>query len=355
MTSTSQSVILSARSDVWLTGGLSVVVLVALAAFGSLGYREFLLQDFLILTVLLNGTHFMASYRLLYSSREYAATYPWASFYVPGFLVLYTLMALGLCSYNPEWTLPLHALIATATLYLALHYTGQAWGMVSSFALLDGIRFEPAERNTLRRFLRGMAVWHVVWGMKLLWPPGPQYSQYVRLLDIGLNSLAVVSLLGGLLCFHRVGARLGRRVPLRVMTPYVALHVWYCFLYLYPQSIFWVQIFHALQYLPFPLRVELNRTQGARGSQGSLASAAGYLGVLALASALLFGVVPWVSKELGQGAYSVWVAIASVINIHHYFIDGCIWHISNPVVSKELFSHTSLSIKGPHHRRAPSS
>jgi hypothetical protein len=257
-------------------------------------------------------------------------------------------MGLGLCSYNPEWTLPLHALLATATLYLALHYTGQAWGMVSSFALLDGIRFEPAERNVLRRFLRGMAVWHVVWGMKLLWPPGPQYSQYVRLLDIALNTLAVVSLFGGLLCFHRAGARLGRRVPLRVMTPYVALHVWYGFLYLFPQSIFWVQIFHALQYLPFPLRVELNRTQGAGGTQGRLVSAVGYLGVLALSSALLFGVVPWVSKELGHGAYSVWVAIASVINIHHYFIDGCIWHISNPVVSKELFLHTSLSIKGHH-------
>lgn len=316
------------------------MVLVLLAALGLLGSREYLVQEFLILTVLLNGTHFMASYRLLYSSREYAAMYPWASLYVPGFLVLYTLLGLGLCSYNPEWSMPLHALTATATLYLALHYTGQAWGMVSSFAFLDGIRFEPGERAALRRFLRCMALWHVVWGMKLLWPPAPQYTQYVQWLDLVMNSLAGVSLLGGLLCFYRVGTRTGRRVPLRVVMPYVALHVWYGFLYLFPQSIFWVQIFHALQYLPFPLRVELNRAHVVGSSQARSSAALGYIAVLVFTSALVFGLVPWVSQAMGQGAYSVWVAIASVINIHHYFIDGCIWHISNPVVSKELFSHT---------------
>lgn len=342
-----QPAILNPRSDIWLTGGISVVVLVTLAALGLLGSRDFLLQEFLILTVLLNGTHFMASYRLLYSSREYAATYPWASFYVPGFLILYMLIGIGCCSYNPDWVLPIHVLTATATLYLALHYTGQAWGMVSSFAFLDGIRFESRERTVLRRFLRCMAAWHVVWGIKLLWPPAPQYAQYVQWLDLLMNSLAVVSLLGGLVCFYRVGVRLGRRVPLRVMMPYVALHVWYGFLYLFPQSIFWVQIFHALQYLPFPLRVELNRAQSVGSSQARLSSAIGYLGVLVFTSALLFGLVPWVSQGLGQGAYSVWVAIASAINIHHYFIDGCIWHISNPVVSKELFSHTQPAARVP--------
>jgi hypothetical protein len=340
MTTASQPSILNPRSDIWLTGGLSVVVLVALAAFGLLGSREFLLQEFLILTVLLNGTHFMASYRLLYSSREHAAKYPWASFYVPGFLVIWMLAGIGLCSYNSEWTLPLHVLTATATLYLALHYTGQAWGMVSSFAFLEGVRFEPSERRMLRFFLRCMAVWHVVWGMKLLWPPAPQYTQYVLALDSFMNMLAVGSLLGGLRYFRRVGNRLGRRVPLRVVMPYVALHVWYGFLYLFPQSIFWVQIFHALQYLPFPLRVELNRTQRLEGAPTRWDGALTYIVVLVVTSALVFGLVPWLSKGMGQGAYSVWVAIASVINIHHYFIDGCIWHISNPVVSKELFSHT---------------
>jgi hypothetical protein len=65
--------------------------------------------------------------------------------------------------------------------------------------------------------------------------------------------------------------------------------------------------------------------------------------VLLVGSALVFGGIPWVADEMGPGANSVWVVIASVINIHHYFIDGCIWRISNPVVSKELFAHTDIA------------
>jgi hypothetical protein len=342
-----KSAIINPRSDFWLTGGLSVVVLLLLALFGSLGSRDFLLQEFMILTVLLNGTHFMASYRLLYSSRAYAANYPWAAYYVPGFLVFYTLFGIALCWVNPVWHIPLDLLTATATLYLALHYTGQAWGMVSSFAFLEGIRFEPLERRILRIFLRLMVVWHVVWGMKLLWPPSVEYSGYVQLLDWVLNLCAVGSLLGGMICFYRVGKRLGRKVPLRVVTPYVALHVWYGFLYLYPQSIFWVQIFHALQYLPFPLRVELNRVQRDVGATRDLKSvtrqsALRYLTGLAFTSAIIFGMVPYLSESFGSGAASIWVAFASIINIHHYFIDGCIWHISNPVVQRELFAHSEV-------------
>jgi hypothetical protein len=350
MAQTSTPAILNARTDIWFSGGLSVVVLLILAALGLLGSREFLLQEFLILSVLVNGTHFMASYRLLYSSREFAATYPWASYYVPAFLVIWALVGLALCSYNPSWRLILELLAATTTLYLALHYTGQAWGMMSSFAFLEGIKFEPGERQLLRRLLRLLAIWHVIWGMKILWPPPSEYVNYVRVLDVVMNTLAFGSLVAGLVCLYGVGRRCGRSVPLRVVTPFVAIHVWYGFLYCYPQSIFWVQIFHALQYLPFPLRVELNRVDSAGGADSAsgtvrhLKTGFVYFLTLAFTSAIIFGLIPWISKGLGQGYHTVWVAIACVINIHHYFIDGCIWHISTPVVRQDLFAHTRPAV-----------
>lgn len=344
MNHTSTSAILNPRTDIWVSGGLSVVVLLILAAFGLLGSREFLLQEFLILTVLVNGTHFMASYRLLYSSRAFAATYPWASYYVPAFLLSWAILGISLCSYNPSWMFPLHLLAATATLYLALHYTGQAWGMVSSFAYLEGIRFEPKERELLRRLLRLLALWHVVWGMKLLWPPPVEFTNYVRALDIVMNTIACGSLIAGLGCFYRIGKRCGRSVPLRVIVPFVALHVWYGFLYCFPQSIFWVQIFHALQYLPFPLRVELNRTDSSAGGEQRMKRGFSYFLMLAFTSAIIFGLIPSISKGLGQGSHTIWVVVACVINIHHYFIDGCIWHISNPVVRHELFAHTRPAV-----------
>jgi hypothetical protein len=33
------------------------------------------------------------------------------------------------------------------------------------------------------------------------------------------------------------------------------------------------------------------------------------------------------------------ILILMFINIHHYFTDGVIWHISNPEVRRELFAH----------------
>ena len=40
------------------------------------------------------------------------------------------------------------------------------------------------------------------------------------------------------------------------------------------------------------------------------------------------------------------IMILMFINIHHYFTDGVIWHISNPEVRRELFAHVP-STKSP--------
>ena len=31
--------------------------------------------------------------------------------------------------------------------------------------------------------------------------------------------------------------------------------------------------------------------------------------------------------------------LALIVNIHHYFVDGAIWKISNPKVRRDLFAH----------------
>ncbi len=342
MTSGAQTspAILNPRCDLWLAGGLSIVVLTTLALIGLLSRPDFLLQDFLILTVLINGTHFMASYRLLYSSRAFARRYPWASFYVPGFLILYIVLSCLLTFVDPRALVLLQGLQAVSVLYLALHYTGQAWGMVSSFAFLEGVRLANSERIVLRRTLHVLVVWHLFWGIKQLWQPSIDYAGPVRLVDGALNSAALVALVVGISIFYRISKRIGRCVPLRMLMPYLALFIWYSFMYLFPESIFWVQIFHALQYIPFPLRVELNRTQEGEDPRSYRRHAYLYLATMLMTSALLFGLLPWMAKSAGTGAYNMWVAIAAGINIHHFYIDGCIWRISNPVVSQELFAHT---------------
>lgn len=341
--SSSKKAILTPLVDGLSAGGLSLIVLGLLAVISFTVSRELVLQNFLVLTVAINGAHFMASYRLLYSSRTFAFSYPWASIYVPVGLVLYALGALGLCIYEPTWRMPVDALLVTASLYLALHYTGQAWGMMASFSYLEGIKFEAREKQLFRFLLKILAVWHVVWALKLLPRAVEKFGAPLSVASSVLNLCAMISLVVGLGCLWNIGRRHHRIIPGRVVVPFLSLHVWYAFLYVFPQSLFWVQIFHALQYMPFPLRVELNRVRAGMEVRDELESrkhSVGYLAVLCLTSAVVFAGIPWATGGEEGGAASVWVILASIINIHHYFIDGCIWRLSNPVVSQELFAHT---------------
>ncbi len=335
------SAIVNPTLDVWLSGGASIVALSLLFLSTLLISQELILEKFLILTVALNGTHFLASYRLLYSSRKFALSYPWAAIYLPLFLVLYSLAALMLVSHNASYDLPVQILIGTASVYLALHYTGQAWGMMASYAYLDGVVFSARQKSLLRATLKIMAGWHALWALRLLWKPDGAAQVYLTNASVVMNYLGIISLAVGLTVLVWVGKGSGRRVTTRVLVPYVALYVWYVFLFFYPAALFWVQISHAIQYLPFPMRVELNRASRAGDhSEGALARILAPYGLILLAgSALIFAGLPWLAEQMGPGASSVWVVMASIINIHHYFIDGCIWRISNPVVSKELFAH----------------
>ena len=53
--------------------------------------------------------------------------------------------------------------ISVSSAYLAWHYTGQVWGMMASYAYLDGARFDKSERFLIRTGLRILLAWHVTW------------------------------------------------------------------------------------------------------------------------------------------------------------------------------------------------
>src|SRR5207253_2536671 len=75
---------------------------------------------------------------------------------------------------------------------------------------------------------------------------------YVRL----LSPFAVLIGGAGMVLVVR---RTGKRPGARVLLPWAALHVWYAAYAEHDAALAWFQIFHAIQYLGFPARVELNR------------------------------------------------------------------------------------------------
>jgi hypothetical protein len=298
--------------------------------------KELILAQYTILTVLINGSHFMASYRLLYSSRENGVRYPWAFYYLPLLLAAYSLVALWPLSWEPSNGDLVQLLLVVNALYLALHYTGQAWGMTASYAFLERVRFSEGERTTFRSALKVLAIWQMVWSLTLL--PTLPFDLHLTLPAIMtvLNSAVAGTACAGAFVFARVSWRHGRIPSLRVLLPFFLLHIWYAFLWMFPQALFWVQISHALQYLSFPLRVEINQKAGAQTPINTFFRYG--VGLVITSTVVFVGLKHGIT--FGHSGFEVyWLVLASCINIHHYFIDGCIWKISSPVVRDQLFSH----------------
>ena len=326
--------------DALCTGGLSLLVLVPLLLMGR--------TDVLVLSVgvqawigaLVNMPHFLASYRMVYRTRDSIRQHPWAAIYVPTLLLI---SCIGAVVASRQTPVAISVLLTVSSTYLAWHYTSQAWGMVATFTYLDGNPFNALERRLVRSSLYILAAWHVVWFFYL------GYDQYVDLTPLytGLSVLTIVALVLGLAGFFVHKSRTGRIAPLRAWIPWVAIFVWYLTMARVGlAALFVVQIAHALQYLIFPFRVEINRTRRAAGpSQLVAVRIMTYLSVLLVGSILAGIVLPlgamavvtdWLGSRPGE---VVGFAISAFFNIHHYFTDGVVWKLRDPAVRADLFGH----------------
>lgn len=334
-----EAAIISPFVDALCTGGLSLLVLVPLLVMGR--------TDVLLVSVgvqawvgaLINMPHFLASYRMVYRTRDSIRQHPWAAIYVPTLLLLCCVGAVVASRWSD---VPVSVLLTVSSAYLAWHYTSQAWGMIATFTYLDGSAFNQTERRLVRGSLYILTAWHVVWFFYL------GYGQYVDLepLYVGLSVLTAVALAMGLVGFALHKARTGRIAPLRAWIPWIAIFVWYLTMARVGlPALFIVQIAHALQYLIFPFRVEVNRTKRTAPAQLVSFQLGVYLiallaGSVIAAIALPLGAMAVVTDWLGsRPGEVVGFAISAFFNIHHYFTDGVVWKLRDPAVRADLFGH----------------
>ena len=288
----------------------------------------------------INMPHFMASHRLVYRDRRTILQHRWASIYMPIILAVAIILALLEAQYS---TAGVVILISIASAYLAWHYTGQVWGMMASYAYLEGTSFDVTERRLVRTSLRILLAWHVTWFLYTqLRNPGP-----VRPLYFIISGGTAVAFVLGATGLLRMWRRTSVRPPARVLVAWIAIFVWYAVMARDPKAIFWIQIAHALQYLSFPVRVEFNRTNAeAKASRRHLIEhmvlyAFVLLGVSIVISVIVPGrAMDAVANVFGEQPGKVTpVLLLMFLNIHHYFTDGVMWKISNPEVRKTLFAH----------------
>lgn len=335
--------------DAWLTGGVSILgmgaVLAAMAFSGAeIAFAD---ADWIALTILVNSTHFLASYRILYASRARIAEHRWSTIVVP--TVLATILVVA--AMRPERDAVYAQLVFLSSIYLAWHYTGQAWGMVAVASRLTGTEPTPRERFLIRFGMRTLLALHVLYALAGRYPPAAWIdpTRWVELYGrafYGVCGLAVVSLGLGAFAFFGIFRRTGR-LPMRIVLPWAALHLWYPFWYFVPGGFLFVQLAHALQYLAFPLRVEVNRfaeRAPRTAAQKRRRAIVVYLGLVVAGASILNG-APLAARLFGEGWYStpdaraVFMAFTNCVAIHHYFVDGAIWKLRDPKVRHALFRH----------------
>jgi hypothetical protein len=334
--------IISPLIDALCVGGLSLLLLLPLLLSGR--------ADLVIVGVgmqawiaaLVNMPHFMASYRLVYRNRETINAHRWAAIYVPLILIAYIAFAVW---QSRETDLYVSILMTVQGGYLAWHYTGQAWGMMATYTYLDGRSFQTVERRLVRGGLYLLLAWHVAWFFR--WGFGEtRFGPMLESLYFILSVLSAVALVAGLAGLAMMKARTGRLPPARALIAWGAIFVWYAAMARDPRAIFWVQIAHALQYLMFPVRVEINRTRRSGSGQSRLVThMAAYLIVLVAVSVAMAVWIParamdvvadWLGRRPGEVTA---LSLLAFLNVHHYFTDGVMWKLRNPAVREDLFGH----------------
>lgn len=330
--------ILSPTIDFLCAGGLALIVLVPLLAAGP-SHLDFKSLGWAIwIQSMINSAHFMASYRIVYRDKASILKHKWASIWVPLLLIGVAVVGVTVSSLSQ---VVLTTFFAVSSAYLAWHYTGQVWGMMASYTFLGGDRWEKVERWLIRGSLRILLAWHVAWWLHVSMTRPQAIAPVYHILGLATGLAAVLGI-AGIIMFSR---RTGHLPPARALVAWVAIFLWYAAMAKWGiPALFLVQLFHSIQYLEFPTRIELNRaTANATGRVAR--QMAFYTAGLVLASLLVLLMVPnpamsVVTKlfDVPPGAVGPIFALY-FINIHHFFTDGVIWKISNPEVRKELFAH----------------
>jgi len=336
--------IVSPQVDLWCVGLGSIVALAPLALFGDKTILGLGLSATAVLTMWINMPHFLASYRIVYRSRESILKHSVASIYLPAVLLAYCLYAVAVAATDFRH---IEILLMVSSGYLAWHYTGQIWGMMATFGVLSGQPFNNLERNLIRAGLRLQLVWHVTWVLQRVPPDYPWLLRFAGHAYLTMSALTVVAYALALAGFWLYRKRTGTLPPLRSFVAWLALCFWYAAIARDRDAILLAQIGHAVQYLAFTGRVEANVYN--REHPTARSSTARHVWIYFGLLIAVGYIVVWLLETPGVIiAYDLWgkaaarelpVVMLAFINIHHYYTDGVIWKISSPTVKQDLFSH----------------
>lgn len=339
--------------DTLALGGLSVLALLPFIALGITGHDAdaTLFKLALVGNVLVNYPHYAATYYRVYPRAGEAKKYPFEAIWAP--ILLVAVCGLGIV-YQDSW-LPWLALIYIT--YSGWHYSGQAFGVNMIFLGKSGLRLAGWQRQMLVLPIYLALFYNVFLINTAGREPLGMFGIQLPVLGVPLwatqtlFALVCLSLIGYVALNIHCHRHAQKRIPAAVHVILGAHLVWFAFSSQYPAFWLVVPFFHCLQYLVVTTWCDYREHQKEHQEISTAPlSAMAYLRTrrfgkyygtqLVVGSALFLG-IPLLLTGLGVGPFVLMSAVMTFyLNLHHFILDGAIWKLRRPEVSKALHMET---------------
>jgi tetratricopeptide (TPR) repeat protein len=300
---------------------------------------------FYALALVCNYPHYMATIHRAYG-REDRGRHRLYTHYLTAALV-----AVGVAAHARFALVPW--LFTTYVMWSPWHYTGQNFGLSMMFLRRAGLDVSSAERRGLR------AAYIASYVMLLAaFNQGPSHDPLILSLALGTGAARAIEIATAVV-FLIAGAwallPLARRMPGRSFAAPLTLYSTQALWFVAPIVLAWMSalevpqtryssgmlaLMHSAQYL-WITRYFARRDAESRAQAGEW-SARSYWATLVLGGAALFVPIPWIASYTWHADFTISVFIvASVVNIHHFMIDGVVWKLRNPRVKQLLVARES--------------
>jgi hypothetical protein len=373
--------------DFWFLGGTSLVLFVFMSIANiyrtdySLLQQKFmmLLPLFGLLSIVCNHPHFIISYRFGYSRGLGFIFKNWiALIAVPIFLLCFYTVAylkysldisdatttikinnffddLGLTFHIGEnGSLGVEFLsLSIWMMYLTVgwHYSKQVYGCMMVYNKFDNYSLADVEKKIIRYSLLILAAYQFVFSSRAMDRTFSQGFQDARFSGTSMTPLGLPEWLQSVLGFSALGLFIAvafiflkkylnehKKPSPTFIVSWLSIYAWWIPFIDMPEYYFIaVPFFHSLQYLPFAYRMEEKKIAKNRWYYANLSVRVLSLLVIGF---LLFEFIPsTLDLRLmgpGQSAAFFGTAIVVFINIHHFFIDSCVWRLDQKEVKNGI-------------------
>jgi hypothetical protein len=338
----------SKNIDGWLSYRFSLIGIAIAILFNFISGASYRIGSSLlfisfvpILQVLVNWPHFIVSYKILYKDYADWGKHSAAMLFVPGILT-FALSAIVVSVWMDSVHIAsniFYILWMFAAFYLAWHYAGQTWGIMSVAMMRQDMRISSGEKKLLKLTLKGPLLWHVIWGLYQI-NELSNFSIFKNSLLMGIaDAICFSSFIVGLVVFLSRYLK-GEIIDERLIGGWLLLYVWYFAIWIDPIFSVLVQLSHALQYFLFSSKLHagknLKPNKNISNQQDGIFYVIGIFIVYMAIGWFIFE-APAYFLAVGSNWLIFFSALAAAINIHHYFTDGAIWKLKDPQVRLKLF------------------